>query len=127
MADKLLNVFTLLKSKPMKKLIYLAFTFIIVVVLAAEFNYAKAVKKATESEGTDMAIEMAMSEYGFYIDAMDTTIPSPVTKLKALFRIDKKEYQMNISESFVTIYDGDRIVGSCEYDSIYSLLLKDNQ
>lgn len=111
----------------MKKLIYLAFTFIIVVVLASEFNYARAIKKATESEGTDMAIEMAMAEYGFYIDALDTTTPSAVTKLRALFRLDKKEYQMNISDNFVTIYDGDRIVGSCKYDSIYSLLLKDNQ
>lgn len=111
----------------MKKLIYLAFTFIIVVVLAAELNYARAIKEATQSEGTDIAIEMAMSEYGFYMDAMDTTIPSPITKLRALFRLDKKEYQMNISENFVTIYDGDRIVGSCTYDSIYSLLLKDNQ
>jgi len=111
----------------MKKLIYLAFITIITIVLAAEFNYARAIKKATESEGTDMAIEMAMAEYGFYIDALDTTTPSPVTKLKALFRLDKKEYQMNISDNFVTIYDGDRIVGSCTYDSIYSLLLKDNQ
>jgi hypothetical protein len=111
----------------MKKLIYLTFTAIIVIVLAAEFNYARAVKKATESEGTDLAIEMAMAEYGFYLDAMDTSVPNPVTKLRALFRLDKKEYQMNISNNFVTIYDGDRIVGSCTYDSIYSLLLKDNQ
>jgi hypothetical protein len=111
----------------MKKLIFLAFTAIIVIVLASEFNYARAVKKAKESEGTDLAIEMAMAEYGFYIDAMDTSTPNPVTKLRALFRMDKKEYQMNISNNFVTIYDGDRIVGSCSYDSIYSLLLKDNQ
>ena len=111
----------------MKKVIYLAFIAIIAVILAAEFNYAKAIKKATQSEGTDIAIEMAMSEYGFYIDAIDTTIPSPITKLRALFKLDKKEYQMNISDNFVTIYDGDRIVGSCTYDSIYSLLLKDNQ
>lgn len=110
----------------MKKVIYLAFTAIIVIVLASEFNYARAVKKASQSEGTDLAIEMAMAEYGFYLDAMDT-IPNPVTKLRALFRMDKKEYQMNISNNFVTIYDGDRIVGSCTYDSIYSLLLKDNQ
>jgi hypothetical protein len=111
----------------MKKLIFLAFTAIIVIVLASEFNYARAVKKASQSEGTDLAIEMAMAEYGFYLDAMDTSVPNPVTKLRALFRMDKKEYQMNISNNFVTIYDGDRIVGSCEYDSIYELLLKDNQ
>lgn len=111
----------------MKKLIFLAFTAIIVIVLASEFNYARAVKKASQSEGTDLAIEMAMAEYGFYLDAMDTSVPNPVTKLRALFRMDKKEYQMNISNNFVTIYDGDRIVGSCSYDSIYSLLLKDNQ
>ena len=107
----------------MKKLIFLAFTAIIVIVLASEFNYARAVKKAKESEGTDLAIEMAMADYGFYIDAMDTSTPNPVTKLRALFRMDKKEYQMNISNNFVTIYDGDRIVGSCTSVSYTHLTL----
>lgn len=51
--------------------------------MAAEKNYQDALFYARQSEGTDSAIEQAMSEHGFNVAWHET--PNQLDKIKALF------------------------------------------
>lgn len=57
-----------------------------IVLLAAQLNYKMAINSAKNSEGSDMAIENAMYQYGFNIDATDCSEPTLLTKIQALYK-----------------------------------------
>jgi len=50
----------------------------------AESNYDKAIFYATNTDGSDLAIEQEMHKFGFDVDAYDCSEPSMLTKVIAL-------------------------------------------
>lgn len=56
-------------------------------MLAAQVNYNMAHKAAFNSEGSDSAIEAAMLEHGFNVDANDREEPTAFEKVVALGRV----------------------------------------
>lgn len=51
----------------------------------AQLNYECAIEAAINSEGSDIAIENAMYQYGFNVEALDPNEPTTTDKVKALF------------------------------------------
>jgi len=58
---------------------------VVFLITVANIHYNNATFAASQSEGTDQAIEQVMSEYGYNIDAMNTQEPTLIEKVKALF------------------------------------------
>lgn len=71
------------KCNTMKACLFIIVCVVCGVLLAAETNYLMAVNAAENCEGTDLAIEETMSEYGFSVDAFDDE-PSMSAKVTAL-------------------------------------------
>jgi hypothetical protein len=69
----------------------IAYSVVALAVLPAEYNYQKAVAEAMQTDGTDLAIETALSKHGFDLDACDTNEPSILTKNIALFNLLKNQ------------------------------------
>lgn len=59
------------------------FLIIAVILSAAELNYKCAIEAAKQSEGSDIAIVEALSNYGFNLDWYEE--PTTTDKIKALF------------------------------------------
>lgn len=70
--------------KAIFKTLIVLYSLVTIVALAAQWNYTQAVKAAFYSEGTDLAIEQAMYEYGFEIDAINPSEPTLIEKIVAL-------------------------------------------
>jgi hypothetical protein len=71
------------------KTFIISYSVVALAVLPAEYNYQKAITEAIKTDGTDLAIETALSKHGFDLDACDTNEPSLLDKNIALFNLLK--------------------------------------
>lgn len=58
---------------------------IILHLFAAQSNYQAAIDASTMTDGSDAAIEDAMLQYGFNVDANDLEEPNMLVKIQALY------------------------------------------
>lgn len=103
----------------------------LIILIGAELNYQNANKAAINSEGTDLAIEQAMSLYGFNL-AWDET-PTITDKILALFTFTKQaDYSLelfyNNGQPMCRLTNnqfGDMYI--CHLDSLVNVLILDNE